>query len=209
MHDLIDCDTVPKMFGIGKLSVLNVLRKSPLNHLGNLNTLPEVIAEEANKFVAWCYGDKNSLNTAEIRFVYSTKFILWPLWKTGKTGWHVNLCWHVDLLIFWEKHQLDIVIPPHSSLLIFDLCFRKPTLHHLFIYEPLISLSTYMVTFEDLVHYIHDTYCIKWIQSPFAYFNPFFFQNFSRRKQMCKCINCISQDSWKIIICPWGLSLLD
>ena len=36
------------MFGIGKVSALNVLQKNPLNHLRNLDELPEVIAEEAN-----------------------------------------------------------------------------------------------------------------------------------------------------------------
>ena len=51
---LTGCDTVPKTFGIGKVSALNVLRKNPLNHLGNLDTLPEVIAEEVDSFVAQC-----------------------------------------------------------------------------------------------------------------------------------------------------------
>ena len=61
MHALTGCDTVPKMFGIGKVSGLNVQQKNPLSHLGNLDTLPEVIAEEANAFVARCYGAKNSV----------------------------------------------------------------------------------------------------------------------------------------------------
>ena len=54
LHALAGCDTVPKIFGIGKVSTLNVLRKNPLNHLGNLDTLPEVIAEEVDTFVAQC-----------------------------------------------------------------------------------------------------------------------------------------------------------
>ena len=65
-----------KTFAIVKEYALNVLRKDPLNHLGILDALPEVIAEEANTFVAQCYGAKNSVNMAEIGFVYSTKFIL-------------------------------------------------------------------------------------------------------------------------------------
>ena len=75
MHALTGCDTVPKMFGTGKVSALNVLRKNPLNHLGNLDALPEVIAEEANMFVARCYGAKNSVDMVEIKFVCSTNFI--------------------------------------------------------------------------------------------------------------------------------------
>ena len=51
IYTLTGCDTVPKMFGIGKVSALNVLRKNPLNRLGNLDALPEAIAEEANTFV--------------------------------------------------------------------------------------------------------------------------------------------------------------
>ena len=54
---------------------------------------------------------------------------------------------------------------------------------------------------------IHDTYCIKWLQFPFAYYNFLLFQNVSRKKQMCMWINCMSLGSWKIVICPWGLLL--
>ena len=76
MYALTGYNTVPKMFVIGKESTLNFLRKDPLNYLGILDALPEVIAEEANTFVARCYGAKNSVDMTEIRFVYSTKFIL-------------------------------------------------------------------------------------------------------------------------------------
>ena len=44
--------------------------------MGNLDALPEVIAEEAKTFVARCYGAKNSVDMAELRFVCSVKFIL-------------------------------------------------------------------------------------------------------------------------------------
>ena len=67
---------VPRIFGIGKVSPLNILRKNPLNHLGNLDALPEVMTEEANTFVPRCYGAKNSVEMAELRFVCPTKFIL-------------------------------------------------------------------------------------------------------------------------------------
>ena len=58
------------------MSTLNVLQKNPLNLLGNLDAFPEVIAKEAKTFVALCYGAKNSVNMAEVRFVCSTNFIL-------------------------------------------------------------------------------------------------------------------------------------
>ena len=76
MHALTSCDNVPRIFGIGKVSPLNVLQKNPLNHLGNLDALPEVMTGEANTFVPRCYGAKNSVEMAELRFVCSTKFIL-------------------------------------------------------------------------------------------------------------------------------------
>ena len=76
MHALTGCDPVPKIFGIGKVSTLNVLQKNPLNLLGNLDAFLEVIAKEAKTFVAPCYGAKNSVNMAEVRFVCSTNFIL-------------------------------------------------------------------------------------------------------------------------------------
>ena len=49
---------------------------NPLNHLGKLDVLPEVIAEEINTFVARCYSVSNSVDMAEIRFASSAKFIL-------------------------------------------------------------------------------------------------------------------------------------
>ena len=55
---------------------MNALRKNSLDHLGNLDVLRLVSAEEANTFVARCYGAKKSVVMAEIRFVYSTNFIL-------------------------------------------------------------------------------------------------------------------------------------
>ena len=91
MYALTSCDTVPKMFGIRKVSALNVLRRNSLNHLGNLDALPEVIPEEENTFVGWYHGAKNSVDVAEIRLVCPTKFILRPLYKKqAKKGKLIN-----------------------------------------------------------------------------------------------------------------------
>ena len=40
-----------------------------------MDALSKVIAEETNTFVARCYGVKNSVDMAEIRFLCSKKFI--------------------------------------------------------------------------------------------------------------------------------------
>ena len=85
MHAFTGCDIVPKMFGIGKVSAFDFLQKNPLNHLGNLDLPPEVIAEEASTFVAPCYVAKDSVDMAETRVVCSTKFIHLSK-KTGKKG---------------------------------------------------------------------------------------------------------------------------
>ena len=66
----------PIIFSVKRVFVLNVLQKSPLNHLGNLDALPEVIAEETSTSVAQCYGAKNSVDMAEIKFVCLTKSLL-------------------------------------------------------------------------------------------------------------------------------------
>ena len=63
------------MFAVGKVSALNALEKNPLNHLRILDALPEVIADEANRFVARCYAAKSSVDMAEIKFVCSVRFI--------------------------------------------------------------------------------------------------------------------------------------
>ena len=76
MHALTGCDTVPKVFDIGKVCAMNALRKNPLDDLGNLDVLRLASAAEANTFVARCYGPKKSVVMAEIRYVYSTNFIL-------------------------------------------------------------------------------------------------------------------------------------
>ena len=79
IHALTGCNTVPKIFGIGKVFALKVLQKNLLTHLGKLDALREVTAEESNTFVARSYRAKNSVDMAEIRFVCSTKFLLRPL----------------------------------------------------------------------------------------------------------------------------------
>ena len=80
MHTSTDRSTVPKMFGIGKVSTLNALWKKPMNRQ---NALPQVIVVEINTFAAWCYDTKNSVDMA---CVLNKVYTLTSLKKTGKTG---------------------------------------------------------------------------------------------------------------------------
>ena len=119
MYVLTGRRTVPMMFGIGKVSALNFPWKNPLNYLGNLDALPKVIAVETNAFAA--------------RVLRCQEFC--------GHGWNkVFELSKVYTLISLNKQ--DIGISPHPSLLMFDLCLRKPTLY-LFMagFDPLILLS--------------------------------------------------------------------
>ena len=73
-HDLSGCDTVARLSGLGKATVIKHLQKGhKLEQLGEPNAaIPEVIAE-ASSFVAACYG-KRSTNISNVRFdVWLTK----------------------------------------------------------------------------------------------------------------------------------------
>ena len=56
VHTLTGCDTVPKMFGIGKGKALNVMKKCTLQCLGDKDTSYTNFMEESKKFVTYCYG---------------------------------------------------------------------------------------------------------------------------------------------------------
>lgn len=57
------------MTGIEKFTALKVLKRFSLKKLGNLNSEKNKIMVEANKFVAMCYGKKDSTDMSEIRLV--------------------------------------------------------------------------------------------------------------------------------------------
>ena len=67
MHALSGCDTVPKMNGVGKITALNVLKKTSLDLLGEIDANIDDVVDEAKKFVAACYGVKDSTDMSEIR----------------------------------------------------------------------------------------------------------------------------------------------
>ena len=64
VHALSGCDSVPMMFGIGKVKVLGILKDHPLQHLGRADANEEDVMQEAKEFVAACYGGKNVSSSA-------------------------------------------------------------------------------------------------------------------------------------------------
>ena len=56
LHAISGCDTVPMMFGIGKVKSLKVVKKVPLVHIGEVNAELEEVINEGKRFVAKCYG---------------------------------------------------------------------------------------------------------------------------------------------------------
>ena len=68
VHALSGCDSVPMMFGIGKVKVLGILKDHPLQHLGRAHANEDVM-QEAKEFVAACYGGKNVGSSANRGYI--------------------------------------------------------------------------------------------------------------------------------------------
>ena len=63
------CDTVPSLFGVGKKTVINAIKKSPLLLFGAKDAAEDEYMSEGRKFVAAFYGgksDSSSQNRATI-----------------------------------------------------------------------------------------------------------------------------------------------
>ena len=68
-HALTGCDTVSKMYGIGKITALTKLAKGmQLNHLGNLESDMDDIIKQSSSFIASCYGRDPELPYDEARY---------------------------------------------------------------------------------------------------------------------------------------------
>ena len=77
-HALSGCDSVPKLFGIGKKTVVKILKQNiSLTRLGNTNSPIKEIYEESSRLVAACYGVKNETSLSKVRFTVCGK-------RTGK-----------------------------------------------------------------------------------------------------------------------------
>jgi hypothetical protein len=55
LHAISGCDTVPMMFGIGKVKALSAVKKFPLLLLGKEDANIDEVLKEAKQFVAQCY----------------------------------------------------------------------------------------------------------------------------------------------------------
>ena len=60
LHAISGCDSVPKLFGIGKAKALTAMKKMPLNAVGNTDTARSDVIEEGKMFVAMLYGVDDS-----------------------------------------------------------------------------------------------------------------------------------------------------
>ena len=68
-HALSGCDTVSQMYGIGKGTVLKVIRsRNPLNKLGKISARMDEVIEESVRFVAACYGSRERTNMSAARY---------------------------------------------------------------------------------------------------------------------------------------------
>ena len=66
-HGLTGCDTVAKLHGIGKGTVIKKLKEGhTLDHLGNLDSSVDEPVMEATKFIGACYGSKSKDDLSEI-----------------------------------------------------------------------------------------------------------------------------------------------
>ena len=59
-HAISGCDSVHKLFGIGKAKVLTAMKKMPLTAVGNTDSAKSDVIEEGKMFVAKIYGVDDS-----------------------------------------------------------------------------------------------------------------------------------------------------
>ena len=67
-HALTGCDSVPRMFGIGKKATCSVLKKYTLSQLGEEDADIDKMIIECKQFVAACCGIHNKSNMSDVRF---------------------------------------------------------------------------------------------------------------------------------------------
>ena len=86
-HAVSGCDTVAPCFGVGKATVIRVLKSKscPLDLLGNANAPMSKVIEQATKFMAKCYGQSSCDSMTETRLT---------VWKNrvGKAAKMPQLC---------------------------------------------------------------------------------------------------------------------
>ena len=67
-HGLTGCDTVAKLHGIGKCTVINKLKDGfTFQYFGDLNSSEDDVIAEATKFIGSCYGSKHVEDMSQLR----------------------------------------------------------------------------------------------------------------------------------------------
>ena len=69
VHALSGCDSVPKLYGVGKKAVIKHLKDQnlSLSSLGDTAASLANVYAESTKLVSSCYGVKNANNLSEVR----------------------------------------------------------------------------------------------------------------------------------------------
>ena len=73
LHAISRCDTVPMIFGIGKVKSLKVFEKVPLVHIGEVNAELEEVIDEGKRFVAKCYGQVETSSSKNRQTIWINK----------------------------------------------------------------------------------------------------------------------------------------
>ena len=84
-HAISGCDSVCKYHGIGKLTVIKVMYKKKLWHLGNIDLSIEDVMQEATEFIGLCYNING-------RDLSSQQFNSWVKRSQGKLSSPPKLC---------------------------------------------------------------------------------------------------------------------
>ena len=69
-HTLSRCDSVPKLYVLGKKSICSLLQKYLLQHLGEASTDISDVIQEEKTFIAAHYSITNTTDMSEIRCVF-------------------------------------------------------------------------------------------------------------------------------------------
>ena len=82
-HILTGCDTVPKMFRIGKKKALTAVRKIPLKKFMQRDSTKTEYMTEAKDFVASCYGCKRTSSSENRKILWTKKAVTQKITSKG------------------------------------------------------------------------------------------------------------------------------
>ena len=73
LHALTGCDSEPMMYGIGKAKELKALKGTLLKCIGKKSSAMEDVVSEGFKFVASCYGRKDTNSSKNRQAIWMMK----------------------------------------------------------------------------------------------------------------------------------------